>query len=265
MNLRVAAVSAARLIAPLFSFRAAQTGLENGKRFLEALQGIGTGGQFSHRELDAVFAELKESSPVIFDVGAHTGQFLNEALKRSSSGCVIHAFEPAASSFRKLSAAFAEDMRVQLNRAALSRLVGSGVLFYDEPASQLASLTARRIFGNAKSEGVRLDTIDEYCSQNEIDKIDLLKLDVEGHELEVLQGSTDMLRREAIYQILFEFGGCAVDTRVFFRDLYGLLTSNGFRIARVMPGGRFLPIEIYDEHLERFRTTNYLATLRPLK
>jgi len=250
----------ARLVAPLFRSRAAQSGAENVVRFFEALQGIGTGARFSSRELNSAFADVPVSQAVVFDVGAHTGQFLQEALKRTSSDSMIHAFEPANLSYRQLSKNFGDQGRVRLNRLALSRESGSGVLFYDQPDSQLASLTARARFGEAKSEGVRLMTIDEYCANHEITQIDLLKLDVEGHELEVLEGATGLLSRDAIRRILFEFGGCNIDTRVFFRDLYELLTGRGMRIHRVMPTGKLLPIEKYNESLERFRTTNYLAT-----
>jgi len=261
MTIRAAGISVARLVAPLFRSRAAQSGAENVVRFFEALQGIGTGARFSSRELNSAFAGVPASQAVIFDVGAHTGQFLQEALKRTSTDSMIHAFEPANLSYRQLSKNFGHQGRVRLNRVALSRESGSGVLFYDQPDSQLASLTARARFGEAKSEGVRLATLDYYCASNEIARIDLLKLDVEGHELEVLEGAAELLSREAIRRILFEFGGCNIDTRVFFRDLYELLSGKGMRISRVMPSGKLLRIEKYSESLERFRTTNYLATL----
>jgi hypothetical protein len=84
---------------------------------------------------------------------------------------------------------------------------------------------------------------------------------VEGHELEAMQGAREMLKHKAIYRILFEFGGCNIDARVFFRDLYELMTSSGLKVSRVMPGGKLMPITEYHERLERFRVTNYLAEL----
>jgi FkbM family methyltransferase len=261
MNIRPAGILVARFLSTFFSSRAAQRGADMAARFFEALQGIGLGTEFSRREWNSIFAGMPDAGSVIFDAGAHTGEFLREALRRSAADSVFHVFEPAAASFRVLSAAFGGDGRVRLNRLALSCDSGSGVLFYDEPGSQLASLTPRLRFGQAKSEGVRLETLDQYCRAHEIVRIDLLKLDVEGHEMAVLAGATEMLKRQAIGRILFEFGGCHIDARVFFRDLYELLAGSGMRISRVMPSGRLMWIEEYEESLERFRITNYLACL----
>jgi FkbM family methyltransferase len=262
MSFRSAGIAAARLFAPFFSSRAAQTGVSNAIRFLQALQGVGTGSAFTRREFSAVFAQVTEDAPTVFDVGAHSGRFLNEALERLASDCTVHAFEPAQFTFRELSKAVGVNRRVQLNRVALSAVSGTGVLFYDVPGSELASLTPRPRFGvGAHSESVRLETLDEYCQKTGITQIHLLKLDVEGHELEVLEGAHRLLDGKAIRRILLEFGGCNVDTRVFFRDIYEFLTVNGMKIRRLTPSGALIPIEHYGECLECFHTTNYLAVL----
>jgi FkbM family methyltransferase len=261
MTSRSLGLATARFIAPLFAFRAARSALDNATRFLEALQGIGTGAEFTRREFSSIFRQIKEDAPIIFDVGAHTGQFLQEALARAASDCEIHAFEPATASFSVLHEKFGTQRRVHLNRCGLSGVAGSGVLFYPDPSSQLASLTPRQRFGVPQSECVQLATMDEYCQANGITHIEMLKLDVEGHELEVLEGAIELLNRKAIQRVVLEFGGCNVDTRVFFRDIYEFMTANGMRLARLTPSGAFQAIEKYGESLERFKTTNYLATL----
>lgn len=253
--MRSAGRAAARLLSPLFSSRIAQTGISDLVRFLEAMQGIGTGAVFTRRELNAIFRLVKGDAPVIFDVGAHTGEFLAHA----RSGSVIHAFEPCQRSFDLLSQKFTQ---VKLNKCALSDVCGTGTLFCDAPGSQLASLTERP--GFTQSEPVQLETLDRYCGANSITQIDLLKLDVEGHELKVMEGATELFARSAIHRILFEFGGCNIDSRIFFRDLYQFLSQKGMRLSRLTPAGSFQTIEKYDESLERFRTTNYLATLSRL-
>ena len=263
MSFRLAGLATARLLAPLVSTRAAQAGISDCIRFLEALQGIGTGAELGSRELTAIFRSVASGDKsVVFDAGAHTGQFLNEALARTGAKCAMHAFEPGGAAFQELSKTFGNNRRVHLNRCALAAIAGTGRLFYDEPGSQLASLTHRPRFGaNAQCEDVCLLTLDDYCETNAISRIDLLKLDVEGHELGVLQGAEQLLDRQAIKGIVFEFGGCNIDSRIFFRDIYEFLRSKGMKISRLSPGGALHQIDRYGEFLERFHTTNYLATL----
>jgi hypothetical protein len=84
-------------------------------------------------------------------------------------------------------------------------------LYYDRPGSGLSSLYQRRLdhFGIAldKQETVIVDTIDGYCSRNDIDHIDLLKLDVEGHELAALLGASAMLSGGRIDFVSFDPAG----------------------------------------------------------
>jgi hypothetical protein len=100
-------------------------------------------------------------------------------------------------------------------------------------------------------------TLDEYCRENNVATVDLLKLDVEGHELAVLNGGRELLDRGAIDFIQFEFGGCNIDSRTYFRDFHSLLAPR-FHLYRILARGLW-PIDRYDESLEAFGTTNYLA------
>ncbi len=114
------------------------------------------------------------------------------------------------------------------------------------------------------SEDVSIDTLDDYCRANNIKDIDLLKLDVEGHELDVLEGSRETLKRKMIKMISFEFGGCNIDTRTFLRDFYYLLNEFSFLLYRITPSGYFYSIEKYSEKLEQFRTTNFIGIRKDL-
>jgi hypothetical protein len=69
-----------------------------------------------------------------------------------------------------------------------------------------------------------------------------------------------MLSERRIRMVTFEFGGCHVDSRAYFRDFHGLLTAAGLgRIYRITPSGHLSPIGPYREFFEQFQTTNYLA------
>ena len=254
------------------------TGNERGQRFLGrtaerilALMGIGTGGLVESSGERALIRRLLErrrpddDALCVFDVGANEGTFV--ALVRAGLGETphrIHAFEPGPETFCLLQERVGGASDVTLNRTALGNAEGSLPFYSDRPGSPLASLYPRDLsrFGIAMNrvDPVPVTTLDRYCESHGIERIDLLKLDVEGHELEVLRGASRMLGEKRIRMVTFEFGGCHVDSRAFFRDFHDLLTAAGLgRICRITPSGHLSPVGPYRVLLEQFQTTNYLA------
>jgi FkbM family methyltransferase len=240
-------------------------------RRLQAEQGIGTGasgGDSGEQVIVKLLREARAAGPdplCVLDVGANKGQFLTMLLSElGETPAQVHAFEPGKEAFAALETAFGGDPRVTLQRMALGREPGEAVLHYDRPGSGLASLHKRRLdhfeipFEGA--EAVKVDTVDRYCERAAIRRIDLLKLDVEGHELEVLHGARRMLAQDAVRMVSFEFGGCNIDSRTFFQDFFYFFREHGpYRLFRVLPGGSTLPILGYDEGFEQFRVANYVA------
>jgi FkbM family methyltransferase len=238
------------------------------------LQGIGAGGDVFSSGEAAVFRRLKEIAELkrtlcVFDVGANKGQFLTLAHAcLSDRQFTIHAFEPSRKTYEQLSDNTRKYKDVMLNNYGLGREPGELDLFSDAAGSGLASLTKRKLdhFGlhMEMSEKVRISTIDAYCNVHEIDHIDLLKIDVEGHELDVLHGGKQMFSKSAIDVVTFEFGGCNIDTRTFFRDFFYFFQDQQMRIARITPAGYLCEIESYREIFEQFGTTNFLCYRRLL-
>jgi hypothetical protein len=87
-----------------------------------------------------------------------------------------------------------------------------------------------------------------------------MKIDTEGHDLAVLEGSQLSLEAKRIRALTFEFGSVNINSRTYFRDFWEYLRPLGYKIKRLCPGGRLIPIREYYEDLEYFRSvTNYLA------
>ena len=105
---------------------------------------------------------------------------------------------------------------------------------------------------------VELDTLDNFCKLNDIERIDFLKIDVEGHELRVLEGATELLASKKVDIIQFEFTQLNAVIKLFFYDFYSMLSPD-FEIFRLVSHG-LVPIPKYDPTLhELFGYQNFVA------
>lgn len=202
---------------------------------------------------------------VIFDVGANLGKYSLLISKIfSQRRKEIFSFEPSQKTFAKLRNNCRDDKDVKLFNFGLSDKEERVKLYLDKETSGMASVYKRRLdhFNVSMNleEEIDLKTLDGFCQKENVKKIDLLKLDVEGNELKALEGSKKMLEKKAIKFIQFEFGGCNIDSRTFFQDFFYLLKDN-YRIYRIVKDGLW-EIKDYKEYYELFITTNFLAELK---
>lgn len=204
------------------------------------------------------------SKKIIFDVGANVGTYINTIVKSFGASAEVHAFEPSAVTFKQLSENIGNQKNITLNNFGLSNAAEEKPIYYDHEKSGLTSLYQRQLshYGIEMnmSETIRLETLDAYCRSNNIETIFLLKVDVEGHELSVLQGAKNMLAEKKIHAIQFEFGGTNIDARTYFKDFYLLLKDN-YTIYRILSNGLY-EIKKYTELQEIFLYTNFLAIAR---
>jgi FkbM family methyltransferase len=232
------------------------------------LMGIGIGADVQSSGEFSIVNKLKQLNKpnlCIFDVGANIGNFSEMILSSFNipEFVSIHCFEPSKKTFALLSTNLGKVKNVYLNNFGFGKEKGEFNLYYDKEGSGLASLTKRKLdhfnIEFTESEKVDIDTIDNYCVKNNIQNIDLLKIDVEGNELDVLTGAKQMFENNKIKMVSFEFGGCNIDTRTYFQDFYYFFAEKNFRIFRITPSGFLYLIETYNEYLEQFSTTNFLA------
>lgn len=234
---------------------------------LNHAMGIGTSGNFFTDGEFIVFDLIKKNCQppyCIFDVGSNKGQFLECVLgSLKLAQYEIHCFEPSPQTFKMLEANVLVDDRIKLNNLGLGKENCEAALYYGECGDEGASLTKRDLGHHGirfdRSETVRLTTLDDYCRIRSIGHIHLLKIDIEGHELDALSGARNMITGHKIDIILFEFGGCNIDTRRFFLDYWHFFENTPMDLFRTTPSGYLIKIESYREALEQFCYSNFVA------
>lgn len=216
--------------------------------------------------LDRIGGLQGREPQVVFDVGANVGDYSAHVLERLGSGVRLFAFEPSSRAFERLTVRVGGPESVQLFNIGFGEHEDVVPLYSNVDASPLASLYDRRLdhvgLALTEHEQVRIRRLDDFCQDEGIAHFDLLKLDIEGHELKALEGAAGLIAAAAIDFIQFEFGGANTDSRTYFRDFFELLHER-FNLYRILWDG-LAPIERYEESLEIFVTVNYLAESKTL-
>lgn len=200
---------------------------------------------------------------VVFDVGANRGEW-TETVLTINPALEVHAFEPARDSFAALSAKPLAS-KVQLNNVGMGAVAEERELYAIGPDSEMRSLYRRagleddyRIEASVTGERVALTTLDAYCATANVAAIDYLKIDTEGHDLQVLRGAADLIARRAVHFIQFEYGAANVESRDLLKDFFAFFEGTRYNLHKIHPEG-YSHYPRYNVRLENFQYQNWLV------
>lgn len=178
---------------------------------------------------------------LVFDVGANIGNF-SESVLAHQPWVQIHAFEPLVEPRAKLQTALAPYGKgIVINAIALGAERGERLFYvnnFDEASSFFENGRVLNgglygiDFSTVATIPVTIDTVANYVGEHRLERIDLLKLDVQGFELEVLKGAEPVLDRidaiycEAQFEELYRGGPLA-------GDIFTWLHKRGFELLRM--------------------------------
>ncbi|MGZ3949309.1 MAG: FkbM family methyltransferase [Flavisolibacter sp.] len=188
---------------------------------------------------------------VVFDVGANTGQTVlkwNKFFPKAE----YHCFEPVAGTMSVLRTNTHKLKNIHYYQCALGaeRIQSEIVLCEDSSLNSLVDTT--RSFAE-ETELVQVNTLDQVCHAENVNSIDILKIDTEGFDIEVLKGATSMLEANKIEFIQVEAG--MNPTNKLHVPLQSFLDF-------LVPFGYVL-FGIYEQHLE-WTGENRLAFSNPV-
>jgi FkbM family methyltransferase len=208
-------------------------------------------------------AHVRQRPLVIFDVGANVGAWtwsiLEEACARGIDDIQVHAFEPAPATFETLTGRIAQhpfSSSVSLVPRAVSAGSGTTEIFVVAKDAGTNSLY-RDSVETQQSVTVEKVSVADYCTANRIRRVDLLKCDTEGHDMEVLKGARELFEGNRIVACQFEYNHRWIYARHYLKDVFDFASDLTYHVGKLTPRG----IEIYEEwhpELDRFFEGNYV-------
>lgn len=239
---------------------------------MAAFRGLGIGNWRSNRGERLFLRNLARRMPkdaVILDIGANRGAYA-AMVRAAFPKARIYAFEPHPASLAELERV-ASRLDFEAIRSACGAEEGSLTL-YDYPGGKGSSHASafREVIeehhmaqshGHSEAIEVPVTTVDRFLQERGIERVDLMKVDVEGLDLSVLNGAKGAFSAGRIRMVQFEFSELDVHARTFFQDFKQFL--NEFEIYRILDNGALLPLADHPVPLvEIFHYQNLVAKRR---
>jgi FkbM family methyltransferase len=203
-------------------------------------------------------ASLLPSDAVVLDVGFNRGDFSDMVIQgRPEARCI--GFDPARSMRLHYETSYAHKGQVELMSVAVSNAQGE-CLFQDlaNGVSHVIVDTGNSGGGGNDSYRVPQITLDSFVEERGLEFIDFMKVDAEGYDLHVLEGSARLLARERIGMLMFEYNAPWIMTRRFLQEAVAFLEDKPYSLFRLFNG--FLAPFGYTHKAERHDLgCNYVA------
>ncbi|SRR6266568_1573898 len=214
-----------------------------------------------------IFSRFVRPGDVVVDIGAHIGWYTLLAAKLVGSKGKVYAFEPDPTNFALLSKNIKANgySNVVLIKKAVSDSTGSAHLFLNDE-----NTGDHRIFDaadNRKSVTIESTTLDNYF-KNSNHRIDLIKIDIQGSEMQALQGANHTINTNKNLKFITELQPGFIHLNGQKpQDYLALMRKHGFKIYQIDEQSKKLQPIISDAKLlaaypetEETAFTNLLCT-----
>lgn len=199
---------------------------------------------------------------VVFDVGANVGNW-SQAVLNKHQDIQLHLFEPVPDNYNQLTSNMANRQNVYCQQLAISNRKKLQTFYYyeDSPAwsTFFRRLEVEKQY-NLKPPveiQVKTQTLDSYCEKAEIKRINFLKIDVEGGELNVLYGAKKLLEKGKIDYVQFEYGGTFKDSNITLQQVFDYVQKFRYSLWKINENNLVYWPEFLSQY-ENFEYSNFL-------
>ncbi len=187
------------------------------------------------------FNSTKES--IFFDIGANVGDWSAELLRASYKGA-LYPVDPLKRNLTMVTARLQPNncQKVVTSELALSDYEGTAKFYTNvhlENSGHDSLSDMAEIGYHEKTDEieVQVSSLDRLCGELGVTQIDFVKIDVEGHEFNVLKGAKNLLSKRAIKFIQLELGHAMRANRVYFHDVFVFLDEFNYVPFVIIPRG----------------------------
>jgi len=204
----------------------------------------------------SAYSLLNYSPKIIFDVGAHNGSSVDRFLRLFEKS-QIFAFEPNIELCAQIKAKF-KDGNIHVSNKVLGKQKGNVEFNVHNSSTGSSSLldfnpdlsfASRRNLTRTNVDKIQVEmtTLDDEVNSRELEKIDYLKIDTQGTELEVLRGAENLLKLKKIDFIEFE----VILTETYLNmpkwsETLNYLQNLDYHLIALSNDGRFFNLGPYD-------------------
>ena len=231
-----------------------------GRRYADRCDGFST----IDPEFNGEYALTRRVLPrcsVVFDIGANVGHWTRHALQVNPK-LAIHCFEPVEKNLTELRALANRD-NIFVNPLAVGAVEENREIHL-YASSGWHSLHERGLdvpADGVATQRVQVTTVDAYRKRAGVGHIDFIKIDVEGHELAVLQGMAETLADKQVEVVQFEYGAAYIDAGTKLRDAFNFLASHGYDLYKLYSRGpRRVPAFSFE--MENYQYQNWVGVRR---
>jgi FkbM family methyltransferase len=201
----------------------------------------------------------------IFDIGANIGSMTMNFARMVPEGSV-YAFEPTDYAFEKLK------RNISLNPELAQRVKALQFFVSDQsgPVHDLKAYSSWKVDGSAQkshplhggmirnAEGVAAISLDDFCVENQIHRVDLIKIDTDGHELQVMTGACRTLEKNRPI-LIFEIGLYTLkERRIGFEQYFNYLKNFGYDLINTK-NGQAITLDNFRRQIPLRSTTDIIA------
>lgn len=181
---------------------------------------------------------IKNNINTVFDVGCRSDSLFKNFLGD------VHYFDPSVEAIEKLKSEPNSNKNSYYNNFGLSHN-NKIIFYYPKYQSVYNRIESCKIDDNENKKSIQVIAGYDYVKDNNIEKIDFLKIDVEGHEFFVIKGFKDYISNVDIIQ--FEYGETYVDSGVSLADIKNYLNGM-FNDFYYLSFNKIIHIKNFEDH-----------------